>query len=99
MFSTRSGNPINPRTFREAYYRVIKKAGLPPIRFHDLRHTHATLLLQQGVHPKVVSERLGHTSINMTLDLYSHVIPSIQKEAAEMFDRIIDHISEQKDEC
>ncbi len=99
VFSTRSGNPINPRTFREAYYRVIKKAGLPPIRFHDLRHTHATLLLQQGVHPKVVSERLGHTSINMTLDLYSHVIPSIQKEAAEMFDRIIDHISEQKDEC
>jgi len=89
VFTTRSGKPVEPRTFREYFATIVKKAGLPRIRFHDLRHTHATLLLQQGVHPKIVSERLGHTSISMTLDIYSHVIPSMQKEAAEMFDQII----------
>ena len=89
VFTTRSGKPVEPRTFREYFATIVKKTGLPRIRFHDLRHTHATLLLQQGVHPKIVSERLGHTSISMTLDIYSHVIPSMQKEAAEMFDQII----------
>ncbi len=55
--------------------------GLPRIRFHDLRHTSASLLLQQGVHPKVVQERLGHASIAMTLDIYSHIVPGMQEEA------------------
>ena len=91
VFTTRYGKPIDPKSLRDSFYRIIKKARLPRIRFHDLRHTHATLLLQQGIHPKIVSERLGHTSISMTLDIYSHVIPSIQKEAAEMFDQILDH--------
>ena len=59
------------------------------IRFHDLRHTHATLLLAAGVHPKVVQERLGHSQISLTLDTYSHVIPSLQDEAAEQFDKIV----------
>jgi integrase len=56
------------------------------IRFHDLRHTHATQLLKAGVHPKVVSERLGHASIGITLDTYSHVMPGMQEEAAEKID-------------
>jgi integrase len=57
-------------------------AGLPTIRLHDLRHTHATLALQAGVHPKVVSERLGHAKITITLDVYSHAIPALQEDAA-----------------
>jgi integrase len=59
---------------------------LPPARFHDLRHAHATLMLAQGVHPKVVSERLGHASVGITLDIYSHVLPTLQHEAAQAFD-------------
>jgi len=64
------------------------KAGLPRVRFHDLRHAHATLMLQQGVHPKIVSERLGHASIGITLDTYPHVLPSMQQDAADAFDEI-----------
>ena len=60
---------------------LLKKAGLPDIRFHDLRHSAATLLLSAGVHPKVVQEILGHSQISMTLDMYSHVLPTMQLEA------------------
>jgi integrase len=60
----------------------MQRAELPQIRFHDLRHTHATLALQAGVHPKVVGERLGHTTVAMTLDVYSHAIPALQQDAA-----------------
>ena len=59
-------------------------------RHHDLRHTHATLMLKAGVHPKVVSERLGHSNIGITLDIYSHVLPGMQEAAVEKFDRIFD---------
>jgi integrase len=58
------------------------------VRFHDLRHAHATLMLLQGVHPKIVSERLGHASVGITLDTYSHVIPTMQEEAAKAFDAL-----------
>jgi integrase len=60
----------------------VRNFDLPTIRFHDLRHTHATLMLGAGVHPKVVQERLGHTSIQITLDTYSHVMPGMQADAA-----------------
>jgi len=60
---------------------LLKKAGLPDIRFHDLRHSTATLLLSEGVHPKVVQELLGHSNISMTMDVYSHVLPSMQQDA------------------
>jgi integrase len=72
-----------------AFAKVLKKAGLPHIRFHDLRHTHATLLLKGGVHPKIVSERLGHANIGITLDTYSHVLPGLQEAAAEHFDNLV----------
>ena len=62
--------------------QAVKKAVLPAIRLHDLRHTHATLALQAGIHPKVVSERLGHANSSITLDTYSHAIPAMQEEAA-----------------
>ena len=61
------------------------------MRLHDARHIHASLLLKQGVHPKVVQERLGHSSISITLDTYSHVTPGLQKAAAERFDEILSH--------
>jgi integrase len=66
----------------------VIRSGLPRVRFHDLRHAHATLLLCQGVHPKVVSERLGHSTVGITLDIYSHVIPGMQAEAALALDRL-----------
>jgi integrase len=68
---------------------LLTKAGLPRIRCHDLRHRAATLLLSQGIHPKIVSERLGHSRVSITLDLYSHVTPTMQQQAAETLDRIL----------
>ena len=68
---------------------MVSKAGLPKIRFHDLRHTSATLLLIAEVHPKIVQERLGHSRIDMTLDTYSHVVPGMQQEAADQLDKML----------
>jgi integrase len=62
---------------------LLKKAGLPDIRFHDLRHTFATLMLQNGEHPKVVQEMLGHATIAITMDTYSHVLPNMQRDAVD----------------
>lgn len=82
------GSPVNPDSLSSAWRRLLRKHGMPPVRFHDLRHAHATLMLLQGVHPKVVSERLGHASVGITLDTYSHVLPSMQSQAVEAFDRL-----------
>jgi integrase len=80
------GSPLQPRSMTHEWVRIIGKTTLPRIRFHDLRHTHATQLLASGVHPKVASERLGHSTIGITLDLYSHVMPGMQADAAEQVD-------------
>lgn len=80
-----TGSFILPRNLDRNWFNLLNESMLKKIRFHDLRHTHATLMLKQGVHPKVVQERLGHSSITVTLDLYSHVLPNIQKAAAEQF--------------
>ncbi len=82
VFCKEDGSPIDPREFTKRFQRHLTKAGLPKVRLHDLRHTHASLLLARGVHPKVVQERLGHSSITMTLDLYSHLVPGLQEAAA-----------------
>ena len=74
---------------RRQYLPALAKAGLSRIRFHDLRHTSATLLLSQGAHPKVVQERLGHSTISVTLDVYSHVLPTLQQQAADSLDRLL----------
>lgn len=68
---------------------LLTKAGLPKIRFHDLRHTFATLLMNKDVHPKVDSEMLGHSQIAITMDLYSHVLPTMQREAIEVMDMVL----------
>lgn len=84
MFAQPDGRFVHPDSFSDSFWRHTKNAGLPRIRFHDLRHTHATLALAAGVHPKVVSERLGHASISITLDTYSHAIPAMQEDAASL---------------
>ncbi|CAN7732632.1 tyrosine-type recombinase/integrase [Mesorhizobium sp. LjNodule214] len=83
------GQPIQPRSLTHEWVRIIGNTALPRIRFHDLRHTHASQLLAAGVHPKIASERLGHSSIGITLDLYSHVMPGMQADAAEQVDAVI----------
>lgn len=89
VFCDTKGGPIRKSNLiRRSFKPLLKNAGLPDIRFHDLRHTAATLLLVQGVNPKVVQERLGHAQISLTLDTYSHVLPSIQKEAASKLDSL-----------
>ncbi len=90
MFIRPDGSPINPSAVTLAFKRILRQAGLRRIRLHDLRHTHATLMLTACVHPKVVSERLGHANIGITLDIYSHVLPGIQEAAAEKFDKIFE---------
>jgi integrase len=90
VFATIKGTPILPNTLARAYAKLIERAGVPRIRFHDLRHTSATLLLASGEHPKVVQERLGHASISETLDRYSHVSADMQQRAAARFDVIFD---------
>ena len=82
VFARQDGAPLHPEYVRRQFDRRIHRAGLPRVRFHDLRHIHATLALQAGVHPKVVSERLGHSTVAMTLDIYSHAIPALQQDAA-----------------
>lgn len=82
VFCTSVGTPLNPdRDVLVQLKGLLKKAGLPDIRFHDLRHSAATLLLSMGVHPKIVQELLGHSQISITMDVYSHALPSLQKEA------------------
>ncbi|MEE8530661.1 MAG: site-specific integrase [Hyphomicrobium sp.] len=80
------GSPWPPDTFSTAFASLIRRSNIPHLRFHDLRHTHATQLLRQGVHPKIVSERLGHSTIAITLDTYSHVLPGMQEDAAAKID-------------
>jgi integrase len=82
VVTTEDGRPMHPESLSSLFVRQAKRAGLSPIRLHDLRHSVASILLAQGVHPKVVSEQLGHATIALTLDTYSHVIPSLQQEAA-----------------
>jgi integrase len=82
-FRNADGSPISPNAFSNAFKHRVRAAKVPTIRLHDLRHTHATLALQAGVHAKVVSERLGHSTIAITLDTYSHAIPAMEEDAAE----------------
>ncbi len=99
VFSWPDGRPLDPDVVTKAFHRIAGKAGITNIRLHDLRHTHATLMLKAGVHPKVVSERLGHANIGITLDIYSHVLPGLQEAAAEKFDRIFEEAANKNSEA
>lgn len=83
------GAPLQPRSITHEWVRLVQRTDLPRIRFHDLRHSHASQMLAAGVHPKIASERLGHSTIAITLDLYSHVMPGMQADAAEQVDAAI----------
>jgi integrase len=82
VFTNEGGQALHPWATSRCFRKAVKYAMLPDIRLHDLRHTHATLALRAGIHPKVVSERLGHATVAITLDTYSHAIPAMQEEAA-----------------
>lgn len=86
VFTRSNGQPMLPGTVSHTFVKIARKAGFPHLWLHDLRHTHATLVLQRGVHLKVVQERLGHATISTISDIYSHVLPGIQEAAAARFD-------------
>jgi integrase len=86
VFTDASGMPVDPNLATRAFKKVVATAGLPKLTIHGLRHTHATILMEQGVNPKVVSERLGHASPATTMDIYSHVLPDMQEKAALAID-------------
>ena len=87
VFSSHIGKPLDPRSFTKRFQEGLRVAGLPEIRFHDMRHTHATILLEMKQNVKVIQERLGHTTIRMTLDTYSHMLPGMQEQATEAGNR------------
>ncbi len=89
VFTTQLGGPRDAHDVRLAFGRLLTQAGLPNIRFHDLRHTAATLMLGQGVHPKVAADMLGHATVAVTLDTYSHVTAGMHAAAADALDRIV----------
>jgi integrase len=80
-----NGSRVNPNAITNAFKNLRDELELPPVRLHDLRHTYASLLLKDGIHLKVVSERLGHSNIGITADIYSHVTPGMCKDAAQKF--------------
>jgi integrase len=89
MFNLRNGKTIFPANLTKTYKKDVKDSGLPHISFHSLRHTHATMLISKNVHAKIISSRLGHSKIGVTLDIYSHVLPAMQQEAVDKLDEMI----------
>ena len=89
VFQSADGEPVNPASFSNTFDRLVARSGMPRIRLHDLRHTYATLALRLGTHPVLLSERLGHSSIAVTIDRYSHVIPGIDRNAADIVAQLI----------
>ena len=89
--NTHTGEALLPNTITHEYAKIAKRIGLNT-KFHDLRHTHATMLLKQGVNPKIVQERLGHSSIGITMDIYSHVMPNMQRDAIANFIIVLDSV-------
>ena len=90
VFTTEAGAPLNGCNVNRTFKAILRRAGLPAIRYHDLRHTAATLLLAQGVDPRTIMETLGHSQISLTLNTYAHVVPALQREAAAKMDEILD---------
>lgn len=89
VFTTAIGTPSDPRNLTRQFAAACKRAKLPASRFHNLRHTCASLLLAQGVQPRVIMETLGHSCISITMDLYTHVMPSQQREAADRMQSLL----------
>jgi len=90
VFANKVGGIVSPSNLRNRSLKaLLKRTGLPPMRFHDLRHTCATLLLARNVNPKIVSDMLGHASIGITLDTYSYVLPNMQQSAVRALEELL----------
>jgi integrase len=89
VFQTPDGKPIDPSGLSHTFNKLAKQAGLEGVRFHDLRHTFASLMLMRGAKPKVISEALGHSSVAFTMDVYSHIIDGMQEEAMALLDGVL----------
>jgi len=89
VFMTRIGTPLDGGNVTHRFQEQLRGAGLPPQPFHNLRHACASFLLAQGIHPRVVMETLGHSQISLTMNLYSHVVPELQREAADRMDELL----------
>jgi integrase len=89
VFCTQTGLPLNPRNLLRSFDRLIEKANIPKIRFHDLRHIHASLMISQNEPLKLIAERLGHSKITTTIDTYGHLLPNMQREASDRLDHTI----------
>ena len=89
VFTWPDGRPMLPNSLTHAFSKLAAKANLADAHLHSLRHTHASVMLREGVSPKVVQERLGHANIGVTMDTYSHVMPGLQEAAAEKFDKAL----------
>ena len=96
LFCEPDGKPLKPNTIGQHWTRLLRRLNYPHIRFHDLRHTHASWMLKKGVSPKVIQERLGHSTISTTLDIYSHVTPGMQRQAVNIFDKILTRNSDKQ---
>ena len=89
VFTTSIGTPLDARNVIRAFSGVVTTANLPALRFHDLRHTAASLLLAQGVSPRTIMETLGHSQISLTMDTYAHIMPTLQQDAAQQMNAIL----------
>jgi integrase len=89
MFTTADGGPVHPHTLSQTFDRIVRRASVPVIRLHDLRHTHGTILIANGVHAEVVSERLGHAWFTFTVETYQHVLPAMGANAAHVFEQLL----------
>jgi len=89
VFTSSIGTPVDDRNIRRTLKAILEKCELPHMRFHDLRHTCASLLLAQGTDPRTIMETLGHSQIALTLNTYSHVLPSLQRDAADRMQQLI----------
>ncbi len=89
VFASEEGKPIDPCVLGHAFKRIAKRIGLENVRFHDLRHTFASLMLLRGAKPKVISEALGHSSVAFTMDTYSHIIEGMQSDAMALLDEVL----------
>lgn len=97
MFAAENGEPLNSRNLDQRHFQpLLKAAKLPRMPLYDLRHSHATLLLANGEHPKIVSERLGHASVTLTLDTYSHLLPGMQEGATERLDALLANVTQKQ---
>ena len=89
VFASVEGEPLDPGVLSHSFARIVKRAGLENIRFHDLRHTFASLMLLRGAKPKVISEALGHASVAFTMDTYSHIISGMQEDMMALLDEVL----------